>query len=134
MIRVVFYQPKYSRICFFEVIILFKKKNKEELKKTPFVIISKEIEKVSEQVDKIVKNIISSRSSFYIEEVNIQFCKDPFVTLKCVYLEKNWSIEELKELDTYSTEKFDFDFYFDFFDFDDLPNMIFTKIEALKFA
>ena len=113
---------------------MFKKKNKEELKKTPFMIISKEIEKVSEQVDKIVKSVISSRSSFYIEEVSIQFCEDPFVTLKCVYLEKDWSSEELKELDTYSTEKFDFNFYFDFFDFDDLPNMIFTKIETLNFA
>ena len=108
---------------------MFKKKTKNELKNNVFVLIDEHIQEIDEKVDAMVKELISSRSSFYIESVKLEFNDDlPWILLNCVYLEQGWDIENQKLTDDYSRKEFEFDFSFEYFDWEDLPNMIYSKM------
>lgn len=111
---------------------MFKKKNKNELKNNPFVLIDEQIQEIDGKVDFMVKELISNRSSFYVEEVKIQFNDDlPWVDLKCIYMEQGWDVDNQKLTDEYSKKEFDFSFSFEYFDWEDVPNLIYSKISTL---
>lgn len=113
-------------------VLLFKKKNKNELKNNPFVLIDEQIQEIDGKVDFMVKELISNRSSFYVEEVKIQFNDDlPWVDLKCIYMEQGWDVDNQKLTDEYSKKEFDFSFSFEYFDWEDVPNLIYSKISTL---
>ena len=97
-----------------------------------FMIMDSKIQDIDETVDSMVKALISNRSSFYVESVKVTFSDgEPFVELECLYTERGWDIDNQKMTDEYSTHKFEITFSFEYFDWEDLPNLIYSKIDNI---
>ena len=114
---------------------MYKKKSQLQLQTHPFMIINEEISAISDAVDAMVKELISSRSSFYIESTKIDFFdEEPYVTINCNYRERNWDSANQCLLDDYTECDVKVQFDYTYFDFEDLPLMIYSKIQELDLS
>ena len=109
---------------------MYRKKNREELKNNIFIKLLTELSKIENRVDHLVRQRISSRSSFYFEKFEIRNDGSNWLTLNCVYAEKGWDMDNQVVLENeVEYTKFDIDYDPEFEDFEDLVPKLMMALE-----